>query len=417
MSPDVLLCSLRKYSHGPRTRHSGSQGPAEGRRERSLSHDLAVSLPLTNWCQQANQVLISQDGGTLVIQLPTATLRVLLPTVLIAGRVTTAEVFSERYERRVDLVAQRGRFEVRDVDHNLLVDYQEMSSWTQDALQVGLEIQEESTNVSAASSVFEGPLAHGSRDARSRSRSSNFRGRSPDEANHTQDERKSTPDTDHDLFLYDSPPTGANKRKVDRDASSPTVISPEKHKRIAVVPKENSIPQIMRASERVRTHSVGHHISRRTRKWSMSKSKPLHGRTSESTAGRTTPPHDPAAKLAQSTPTRPPSRRLQTPSTGTLCNSSPTTLKKQQSSPATLRGSKFIHTPAVLASPSANYSPPAPHIPWREIGKQPLIVKYKGTMDSRSREEKLVSSSSTGRAWVDIRSVPPQREVSPTARK
>ncbi|KAI4091977.1 MAG: hypothetical protein LQ344_003795 [Seirophora lacunosa] len=363
---------------------------------------------------QSNQALISQDGDTLVIQLPNAILRVLLPTVLIAGRVTTAEVFSERYERRVDLVAQRGRFEVRDVDHNLLVDYQEMSSWTEDTLQPGFDILEDSTNVSAANSVFEEPLAHGYRDARSRSRSSNLRGRSPDEANHA---RKSTPDTDHDLFLHDSPPTGANKRKVDRDTSPPTVISPEKHKRIAVVPKENSIPQIMRASERVRAHEVGHHkISARARTWSMSKSK---RQTSESTADRrrrrTTPPRDPAAaKLAQSTP---PSHRFQTPSSGTpQCNSSP----------ATLKGSKFIHTPAVSASsPSTNYysSPPAaPHMPWREIGKQPLVVKYKGTMDSRSREEKRVSSSSSssssaGKTWVDIRSMPPEREVSPSARK
>ncbi|KAL8962721.1 MAG: hypothetical protein Q9193_000923, partial [Seirophora villosa] len=339
---------------------------------------------------QANQVLISQDGDTLVIQLPNAILRVLLPTVLIAGRATTAEVFSERYERRVDLVAQRGRFEVRDVDHNLLVDYQEMSSsWTEDALPLGFDIQEESTNVSAANSVFEEPLAHGRHDTRSRSRSSNFRGRSSNTA------RKSTPDTDHDLFLHDSPPAGANKRKVDRDTSPPTVISPEKHKRIAVVPKENSIPQIMRASERVRAHSVGghHNISARARTWNMSKSK---RQTSESTAGRrrTTPP---AAKLAQSTP---PSHRFQTPSSsGTLqCNNSspPATLtKEQQSSPATLKGGKIIHTPAVSASSSStNYyyyssSPPAaappPHIPWREIGRQPLVVKYKGTMDSRSR--------------------------------
>ncbi|KAI4193017.1 MAG: hypothetical protein LQ346_004038 [Caloplaca aetnensis] len=204
----------------------------------------------------SSHAYVKQLGDTLIITLPTATLRIPLPKMVsVYGMVETVQVSGAlQEERQVDLVAQRGRFEIRDIDHNLLFDYQETGTDIESRLQPAAQIVERSTNASVIDLLSEQPTEEHQGHRLESVGSINNR------INRQQQAATSPQGPAHSLFLGNNPSTpNVNKRKMTSESPSDIAQTPEHKRRVSslpLVPLENVDRKVMLVTERLKRRTL-----------------------------------------------------------------------------------------------------------------------------------------------------------------
>ncbi|KAL8930428.1 MAG: hypothetical protein Q9208_000612 [Pyrenodesmia sp. 3 TL-2023] len=357
---------------------------------------------------------IQQVGDILIIKIPTATLQIPLPKIVsVSGIVETVQVSSTlQEERQVDLIAQAGRFQVRDVDHNLLFDYQETGTQVTGGLQPAAEISEANGNVSTADSLFgesmEEPPGHGPHQE----------GSSVDGIDRRQEDAVTTRTSALSLFLgKDSPTLKVDKRKVDSQATSHPPSTPPPRKRPQVV--GNDSPKPMPADMRYSNRSASWTVTPRSRHSSSGTRASSSRRGSASSTGRKANQSfihiSPSGKTPKPRTTDHSSPRSSqpphTPPSRTPCGATPPTASTGTHGVATKN-----KTPTNNVSPSA--TPKGFNSHERLKGKQALIVSWKGMVNYNPNAQRKGSSEQFSPNGLDlvgnIQSYPHNDDRSPT---
>ncbi|KAL8751744.1 MAG: hypothetical protein Q9184_005967 [Pyrenodesmia sp. 2 TL-2023] len=361
-----------------------------------------------------SHALIQQVGDLLIIKLPTATLQIPLPKMVsIHGIIETVQVSSTLQEERpVDLVAQGGRFQVRDIDHNLLFDYEETRTEVAAGLQPAAEITEANEHVSVMDALFEGSTEGPYGDGLELEKGS------VDGIDQRQEDAVTPRSSTQSLFLgSDSPTLNVKKRKMNSEATSHTPSSPLPRKRpqMAVDDSTKPMPADMRYSGR----STGQTVTPRSRNSSNGTWESLSRRSSASFIDRRAMQSfihiSPSRKPAKPRTTDPPSLRSSQPS-HTPPNRTPCSATPPKASAGTHGVATNNKTPDTNVSASAK--PTGFNSHERLKGKQPLLVPWKGIANYDPNAQRKGSGEQTspnGHDLVDnIRSHPPNDDRSPT---
>ncbi|KAL8999452.1 MAG: hypothetical protein Q9188_005879 [Gyalolechia gomerana] len=319
------------------------------------------------------QAVITLEGDILVIDLPNAVLRLLLPSSI---SVYGAHLFP----RHVDLDRHRGRISVEDVDDGEFISYEEKGEWTMRGLQEAAEISQSRRNVGTALEDGYGIAGTECTDTPVRGRSPTSRARNSGREPADQEE----PDHEKSESLVfttprDSPQIHNDKRKASE------VPSPEPLRRASgpiEVPVWNTSQKAMRASERY--------------------DPDLPGQT-------TTPPWKQTRRLSSTPGSRSSDRFVK--GTGTITPQEMSWKRRRVSITSTQRSlSSYSETRS--SQNLAKF-----HEPWRIPGTQPIITKHTGMtyftppgVDSSSNASEASINEETTITESD-------REPSPTARK
>lgn len=356
-----------------------------------------------------SHAFIQQVGDILIIKLPTATLQIPLPKMLsVDGIIETVQVSSTLQEERpVDLVAQGGRFQIRDVDYNLLFDYEETRTEVAAGLQPAAELVEGSANISAVDPLFQDSTD----EPQSHPPESSARGLHG--ANHQQGDVVTPPNSAQSLFIgHNSSTHCVNKRKIGSQTTSDNAQAPESKRRVSnipLVPLENVDRKIMPVSERMQNRFVSQDLTppsiKATPRNRGSSASAAVGK--QPTAFTRTPKKE---AMARNTNPRLPS----TPPSEKLFGASSHPAKAGIHGVAT---SNKTPDKKVLASTT----PKGFNSAERVFGKQKLVTKWKGTAHynpntQRSGNAQQISFDSLN-LEENIRSYPLYDEPSPTASK
>ncbi|KAL8899266.1 MAG: hypothetical protein Q9207_006277 [Kuettlingeria erythrocarpa] len=314
----------------------------------------------------SSHAYVKQLGDTLIITLPTATLQIPLPKMVsIYGMVETVQVSGAlQEERQVDLVAQRGRFEVRDIDHNLLFDYHETEAQFVRGLQPPAELFEWSANGAGTDPLLQGPTE----DPPAYRLES---GGSVDEEINRQREATTSPQSPaRSLFLGNhSTTSNVHKRKISSESPSESLQTPKNKRRTSsmpVVPLENVDKKVMSVAERLTHRTVSQDMTPRfvtaaSRKRGSSASASIGVRPAAFT--KTSPKKKTTAKGTHST-------LPCTPQSGNPYHTSPTANARTNSVVYNQKGSNNTEV--------ASTKPEGFNSVERVFGTQALQTKWKG---------------------------------------
>lgn len=319
------------------------------------------------------QAVITLEGDILVIDLPDAVLRLLLPTSI---SVYGAHLFP----RHVDLDRHRGRISVEDVDDGEFISYEEKGEWTMRGLQEAAEISQSRTEVGTTLEDDYGIPGTECTDTPVRGRSRTSRARNSGRAPGYQEE----PDNEKsESLVFTTPKDSPQIHNAKRKASE--VPSPEPLRRASgpiEVPVWNTFQKAMRASERY--------------------DPDLPGQT-------TTPPSKQTRRLSSTPASRSSDRFVK--DAGTITPQEMSWKRRRMSITSTQRSlSSYSET-------RSSQSLAKFHEPWRIPGTQPIITKHTGM--TYFTPPAVDSTSNASEASIDEGTTITEsdREPSPTARK
>lgn len=365
--------------------------------------------------------VIRQEEDILIVRTPSATLKILLPKIEGAhGIIQTAQVYEECYEKQVDLVAQGGFFQVLDIDHQVLFEYQETGHKTTQVLQPVAEIQEGNKNISTADESSEDSSGNGRGARQPRDRPPEPIG-CRNKGDIVEQEAATPPLGSHEsIFLSESPQSGVNKRKVDSEIAPDDYdfLTPERKKRISIVPLANVDQKAMLASERLSDHPASQNVTPRPSKADAVKGTPQRRRSSAPTAHRIlpqaiiTPPNKKTKTRGIDSSLSRQAQRGHASASVTPYGASPPTANAGTLGPAL---NKRTPTPSRSASTKTQKL----NNQKRVKGTQAVVTKWKGMAgynpNAQNRRSGEQTSSGSAEFEDDILFVPPRDEPSPTA--
>ncbi|KAI4123510.1 MAG: hypothetical protein LQ338_005234 [Usnochroma carphineum] len=350
-----------------------------------------------------NQAIIEQSQDVLVVLLPTATMRILLPT-------TAPLFFSDHVQQYVDLDKEQRTFKVFDRDDNVVFEYEEITGALANGLMAPAQIEESGTYEALEDGSSKTSAAKEESQSLVPDRSKKLRSRGP-EVERGRQKQSATP-AEFKKPLSTSSDQNFKKRRLGSGQTADSFASPERKKGIPVVSIGNSTQKAMPANER---YSEDPNVTPPAKGQRSTSSTPLRRKAS----GSHTTPKGAIIPVPKRTPrARSTTRR---PWQKSQCYRTPSDGSPSKASPSTTNARAVFTTPGNGASyPSGSYygSSQGFHGPFRVPGTQPLTTPYRGMANYKPTAQgsgnRGLASTNKVEADEEIPCVPTRPTGSPT---